>query len=68
MKCAGDVRDIGSLELASRLIEMVVDLCEDGDEHRDMAERQGRVVDGRGAERIVQAIGDHKDLFIRNGI
>ena len=56
MKCAGDVRDIGTSELASRLIEMAVELCGDEDERRTMAERQGSVVDGRGAERIVRAV------------
>ena len=42
------------LVLASRLIEMAVELCED--ERRLVAERQGSVVDGGGTERIVGAI------------
>ncbi len=57
MKCAGDIRDIGAKEMAARLIELALELCKDQAERRIMADRQSSVVDGKGAERIVRAIG-----------
>lgn len=56
MKCAGDIRETGAVALANRLIDMALDLCEDKEERVRIAERQGSVVDGKGAEKIVRRI------------
>ena len=53
MKCAGDIRETGAVELSARLIDMALELCDNGSECALIAERQGSVVDGKGAERII---------------
>ncbi|MCR5748493.1 MAG: UDP-2,4-diacetamido-2,4,6-trideoxy-beta-L-altropyranose hydrolase [Lachnospiraceae bacterium] len=56
MKCAGDIREMGAKELADKLIGEAVALCDNRKDRIAIAERQGRVVDGYGAGRIVDRI------------
>ncbi|MCR5746259.1 MAG: hypothetical protein K6G03_00950 [Lachnospiraceae bacterium] len=56
MKCAGDIREMGAKELADKLIGEALVLCDNKKDRIAMAERQGRVVDGYGAGRIVDRI------------
>ena len=59
MKCAGDIRELGAVALATRLIDMALQLCDNETERSMIAGHQGRVVDGKGAERIVERILGH---------
>lgn len=56
MRNCGDVRQLGSRELAERLIRFAVGLADDFDERRHIAGAMRTVVDGRGAKRIIQAV------------
>lgn len=56
MKCAGDIRETGAVELSARLIDMALELCDNGSECALIAERQGSVVDGKGAERVIEKL------------
>ena len=56
MKCAGDIRELGAGALAARLIDMASKLCDNKEERRLISKRQGNVVDGKGAERVVERI------------
>ena len=56
MKCAGDIRETGAVELSARLIDMALELCDNESERALIAERQGSVVDGKGAERIIEKL------------
>ena len=56
MKCAGDIRETGAVELSARLIDMALDLCNNEGECALIAERQGSVVDGKGAERVIEKL------------
>ena len=56
MKCAGDIRETGAVELSARLIDMALELCNNEGECALIAERQGSVVDGKGAERIIEKL------------
>ena len=56
MKCAGDIRELGAGTLAARLIDMALQLCDNEEERLLISERQENVVDGKGAERVVERI------------
>ncbi len=56
LKSCGDIRVLGSRELARRLVQEAVSLCGQYDERLRIAERMSGVVDGRGAGRIVKTI------------
>jgi len=56
LKNCGDVREVGKAALASRLITEAVELAENYEERRRIAERMKSVVDGNGAKRIVDTI------------
>lgn len=56
MKCAGDIMETGAAELSARLVGMALELCDNEGEWAHIAERQGNVVDGKGAERIIEHI------------
>lgn len=56
MKCAGDIRETGAVELSARLIDMALELCNNEGECALIAERQGSVVDGKGAEKIIEKL------------
>lgn len=56
MKNCGDIREFGGKNLAKRLIGMVMDLSDDFDERKRIAELMGSIVDGKGAKRILEQV------------
>ena len=56
MKCAGDIRELGAGALASKLTDMALQLYDNKEERMLISKRQGNVVDGKGAERVVELI------------
>ncbi len=56
LQCAGDVRPLGTKILAEKLLELTIELCVDYGGRRRIGGQMSEVVDGRGAERIVEAI------------
>ena len=56
MKCAGDIRELGAGALASKLTDMALQLYDNKEERMLISKRQGNVVDGKGAERVVERI------------
>jgi len=56
MKCAGDIRETGAVELSTRLIDMALELCDNESERDLITERQGSIVDGKGAERVIEKL------------
>lgn len=56
IKNCGDIREMGNKELAKCLIMEVVRLAEDYDERKRMSEFMCTVVDGKGAERILESV------------
>ncbi len=61
MKCAGDIRETGAVKLSARLIDMALELCDNESERVLIAERQGSVVDGKGAERMIEHIWEEAE-------
>lgn len=56
IKNCGDIREMGNKALAKCLIEEVVSLAEDYNERKRISELMGTVVDGKGAERILESV------------
>lgn len=56
LRCAGDVRQLGTQRLVKRLLESAVELCGDYSERCRIAGRMSEVVDGQGAKRIARKI------------
>lgn len=54
LQCAGDVRQLGTQKLAKRLLESAVELCGNYRGRCRIARQMSKVVDGRGAERIIK--------------
>lgn len=59
MKCVGDLRQLGIDRLVDLLIKESVALGNNYEERRRIAKQQGRMVDGKGAERIIKNIVYH---------
>lgn len=56
LDCAGDYRDIGLNGLAERVLTMAVELADNYKQRYMSAIKMKAIVDGKGAERIVQAL------------
>ena len=56
MKCAGDIRELGAVALATRLIDTALQMCDNKEDRMLISKRQGNVVDVKGAERVVERI------------
>ena len=59
MKCAGDIRELGADELTVRLVDMALQLCNNESDRMSNSMRQGKVVDGKGASRIINNLLDN---------
>lgn len=57
LKSAGDVRELGSLALAERLVSVAVAFAADYEKRISVSRKMRTVVDGRGAERILEELG-----------
>ena len=57
-KNAGDIRALGSGKLAEKLLSDAVALAENYEKRSEMASRMKEVVDGKGAERIVNEVSE----------
>ncbi len=55
MRCAGDLRRDGEA-IASHLLKAALELAENYEARKAMAERMGQVVDGQGASRLIKKI------------
>jgi len=56
MENCGDVRKLGKGELANRLISSAIELLNNYEKRKCIAEKMKGIVDGYGAERVVEAI------------
>lgn len=56
MKNCGDIRELGNKVLASRLVNEAIMLIENFDERKKISEVMKTVVDGKGAERILELV------------
>lgn len=62
MRSCGDVRSLGSRELAESLIRSALSLADDAEERRRIARVMQTVVDGQGARRIIsKALGGRRE-------
>lgn len=55
MNC-GDIRNMGPVILADKLIYNAINLCEDYDKRKMISRLQASIVDGKGASRIIDSV------------
>lgn len=74
LHCAGDIRDIGASALAEKMINDAIALCNGHSKRKEIAQKMKTVIDGKGAERVVDEVTevwnlgalDQLSLFIKN--
>ena len=58
LKSAGDIREIGARNLAEKVLSDAVALANDYEKRIEIASRMATIVDGKGTERIVEAVSE----------
>ena len=74
LHCAGDIRNIGASTLAENMIKDAIELCKNYKERQEISKIMKTVIDGKGADRVVEAVTevwnlgalDQLSLFIKN--